>query len=276
MPILRKERDRTLPFLLLATLALVGCNEARVDVVPDGVPVYGYALVNVFPHDTTAFTQGLAVHDGWLLESAGLEGRSTLRRVELQTGRVDRIVSVPAPHFAEGMTILGGKIYQLAWKSGRGFVYDAKTLEKTGEFPYAGEGWGLTNDGESLILSDGTNVIRFLDPATFRVKRTITVTRGGKPLDQLNELEYVKGEIFANVWLSSGIARIDPRDGRLTGWIDLSGLAGTGASDNPDAVLNGIAYDPASGRLFVTGKLWPKLFEIRVQQKGVQPSTSVS
>lgn len=259
---------RTLAFLLLATVSLLGCSEVRDEDVPDGVPVYGYELVNEFPHDATAFTQGLAVHDGWLLESTGLEGRSTLRRVELQTGRVDRIISVPAPHFAEGMTVLGGKIYQVTWKSGRGFVYDATTLEKTGEFSYAGEGWGLTSDGESLILSDSTNVIRFLDPATFQVKRTITVMRGGKPLDQLNELEYVKGEILANVWLSNGIARIDPRDGRLTGWIDLSGLAGTGPGNNPDAVLNGIAYDPAGDRLFVTGKLWPKLFEIRLQKKG--------
>ena len=147
-------------------------------------------------------------------------------------------------------------------------MYDATTLEKTGEFPYEGEGWGLTNDGKSLILSDGSSALRFLDPATFRVERTIAVTHRGKPLEGLNELEYVKGEILANVWLSNGIARIDPRDGRLTGWLDLSGLAKKAAPNNPDAVLNGIAHDPTTDRLFVTGKLWPKLFEIRVRGKG--------
>lgn len=260
---------RSLALLLLATVSLSGCQERREDDVPDGVPVHAYEVVDEYPHDATAFIQGLVFEgDGWILESTGLEGRSSLRRVELRTGRVDQIVSVPAPHFAEGITILGGKVYQLTWKSNRGFVYDAKTLEKTGEFTYTGEGWGLATDGESLILSDGTNVIRFLDPATFEVKRTITVMRGGKPLDQLNELEFVNGEIFANVWLSHGIARINPRDGSLTGWIDLSGLAGTGPSNNPDAVLNGIAHDPATDHLFVTGKFWPKLFEIRLKDAG--------
>lgn len=251
---------RNIAVLLLATLFGLSCNSS-----PDGVPVYRYELVRTFPHDPTAFTQGLIFHDGALVESTGLEGLSTVRRVALQTGNILQVTYVPPPHFAEGMTLFGGKIYQLNWKGGRGFVYDAKTLERTGEFAYDGEGWGLTHDGQSLLLSDGSNVIRFIDPATFRVRRTIAVTRSGKPLDQINELEYVKGEIFANVWRSNGVARIDPRDGRVTGWVDLSGLVDANAASNPDAVLNGIAYDPASDRLFVTGKLWPKLFEIRLR-----------
>jgi glutamine cyclotransferase len=250
---------RTLGILILTAVVSVGCANGP------GVPLVGYEVVQTFPHDKTAFTQGLNFHEGSLVESTGLVGLSTLRRVELQTGRVLQVTYVPAPNFAEGMTILDGKIYQLNLNGGRGFVYDLTTLEKTGEFPYEGEGWGLTNDGQSLLLSDGTNVIRVIDPNTFKVQRTITVTRAGKPLERLNELEYVKGEILANVWQSDGIARIDPKDGRVTGWIDLSALTATGDKTNRDAVLNGIAYDAAGDRLFVTGKLWPKLFEIRLK-----------
>ncbi|HET8772273.1 MAG TPA: glutaminyl-peptide cyclotransferase [Thermoanaerobaculia bacterium] len=249
---------RTLALILIPML-LLGCSGA------DGIPVYGYEVVRTFPHDPTAFTQGLVFHEGGLLESTGIAGRSSLRRVELETGRILKVTYVPAPHFSEGMTVLGGRIYQLNWQGGRGFVYDLRTLEKTGELSYEGEGWGLTHDGESLFLSDGTSTIRVVDPATFTVKRTIAVTSGGKPVDRLNELEFVKGEILANVWQTDRIARIDPKDGRVTGWIDLSGLSSTGDSNNPDAVLNGIAYDPAGDRLFVTGKLWPKLFEIKVK-----------
>jgi len=165
-------------FVLLAAFSIFGCRGRGADNIPAGLPVFGYDVVHTFPHDPTAFTEGLVFHDGTLVESTGLEALSTLRRVELKTGSILQETYVPAPHFAEGMTILGGKVYQLTWKGHKGFVYDVKTLEKRAEFPYAGEGWGLTNDGESLILSDGSNVIRFLDPATFRVKRTITVTRG--------------------------------------------------------------------------------------------------
>jgi len=250
---------RNLRILILTTIFCLACANGP------GVPVVDYDVVQTFPHDKTAFTQGLDFHEGALVESTGMEGVSTLRRVELQTGRVLQVTYVPAPNFSEGSTILGGKIYQLNLNGGRGFVYDLKTLEKTGEFPYEGEGWGLTNDGQSLLLSDGTNVIRVLDPNTFKVQRTITVTRAGKPLQRLNELEYVKSEILANVWQSDGIARIDPKDGRVTGWIDLSALTTTGDKNNPDAVLNGIAYDASTDRLFVTGKLWPKLFEIRLK-----------
>lgn len=226
-----------------------------------------YEVVNTFPHDPTAFTQGLIFQDGTLIESTGLEKRSTLRRVELQTGRVLQKVDVPPFYFAEGLTLFNGKIYQLTWKGEKGFVYDSKSFEKTGEFTYDGEGWGLTHDADSLILSDGTNKIRFLDPATSQVKRTISVFDRGQPLEEINELEYVKGEIFANVWHDDRVARIDPQTGHINGWIDLSGLLKPGEVTDEEAVLNGIAYDESSDRLFVTGKLWPKVFEIKLKRK---------
>ena len=231
------------------------------------VPVYGYEVVNTYPHDAQAFTQGLVFQDGQFLESTGLEHRSTLRRVELQTGNVLQKVDVPGFFFAEGLTLFGGKIYQLTWRGMKGFVYDPKTFEKTGEFKYEGEGWGLTHDADSLILSDGTDEIRFLDPNTYAVKRAISVTDAGRPVEEINELEYVKGEIYANIWHQNRVARIDPRDGRVAGWVDLSGLLKSGEVTNEEAVLNGIAYDEQGDRLFVTGKLWPKVFEIKLRQK---------
>jgi glutaminyl-peptide cyclotransferase len=231
------------------------------------VPVYGYEVVNTYPHDAQAFTQGLIFQDGQLLESTGLEHHSTLRRVELQTGKVLQKVDVPGYYFAEGMTLFGGKIYQLTWQAEKGFVYDPKTFQKTGEFPYDGEGWGLTHDADSLILSDGTPRIRFLDPNTYAVKRTITVTDAGRPVEEINELEYVRGEIYANIWHRDRVARVDPSDGHVAGWIDLSGLLKPGEVTSEEAVLNGIAYDEQGDRLFVTGKLWPKLFEIKLRQK---------
>jgi glutaminyl-peptide cyclotransferase len=239
-------------------------NAAR---TPSAVPVYGYEVVNTYPHDPRAFTQGLIYDGGAFIESTGLEGQSTLRRVELQTGRVLQKVEVPRYFFAEGMTLFGGKIYQLTWKGAKGFVYDPKTFQKTGEFPYAGEGWGLTHDADSLILSDGTNQLRFLDPNTYQVRRAISVRDGGRPVLEINELEYVRGEIYANIWHEDRIARVDPADGRVVGWIDLSGLLKPGEASDEEAVLNGIAYDEAGDRLFVTGKLWPKLFEIKLRQK---------
>lgn len=232
-----------------------------------GVPVYGYEVVNTYPHDPDAFTQGLVFDGGQFLESTGLEHHSTLRRVELQTGKVLQKVDVPGFFFAEGMTLFGGKIYQLTWRGMKGFIYDPKTFEKTGEFKYEGEGWGLTHDADSLILSDGTDEIRFLDPNTYAVKRTITVADAGRAVEELNELEYVKGEIYANVWHNNRVARIDPADGHVKGWIDLSGLLKPGDVTNEEAVLNGIAYDEQGDRLFVTGKLWPKIFEIKLKQK---------
>jgi len=231
------------------------------------VPIYGYEVVHFWPHDPRAFTQGLVFSNGNLLESTGQEGRSSLRRVEFDEGKVIQKVDVPEPYFAEGITLLKGKIYQLTWQHHLGFVYDALTFDKIGQFNYGGEGWGLTNDGQSLILSDGTQQIRFLDPDTFQVRKTISVVDGGRPVLEINELEYVQGEIYANIWHDDRIARIDPQSGKVIGWIDLTGLLAPGEVHDEEAVLNGIAYDEKNSRLFVTGKLWPKLFEIRLTRK---------
>ncbi|HWS85680.1 MAG TPA: glutaminyl-peptide cyclotransferase [Pyrinomonadaceae bacterium] len=274
---------RQLLSLLLLTSLFAGCGAAgtKTNSLPANapppnananapraaVPVYGYEVVNTFPHDPEAFTQGLVFSDGALLESTGLERQSTLRRVELQTGKVLKKIDVAPYFFAEGITLMGGKIYQLTWKGEKGFVYDPQTFEKTGEFPYTGEGWGLTHDADSLILSDGSNKIRFIDPSNYSVRRVISVTDGARPVMELNELEYVKGEIYANVWHQNRVARIDPQTGQVRGWIDFSGLLKPGEVTDEEAVLNGIAYDEAGDRLFVTGKLWPKLFEVRLRQK---------
>ena len=229
-------------------------------------PKYSYEVVHVYPHDTAAFTQGLIFLDGKLLESTGQEGQSTLRSVDLESGQVIKKVSVPAQYFAEGMTALNGKVYQLTWQHQLGFIYDYQTFEKIGEFSYQGEGWGLTNDGHSLILSDGSNRLRFLDPGSFRVTKTIAVTDNGKPVNRLNELEFIHNEIYANIWHDQRIVTINPENGAVTSWIDFSGLIKPGEAPDGEAVLNGIAVDQATGRLFVTGKLWPKLFEVRIKK----------
>ena len=230
------------------------------------VPRYGYQIVNIWPHDSNAFTQGLILMDGKLLESTGQEGFSSLRRVDLESGRVLKKVDVPVPYFAEGLAALNGKIYQLTWQHSIGFIYDAQTFDRLGEFNYQGEGWGLASDGQSLILSDGSSRLRFIDPNGFRVTRTITVTDGNQPVRELNELEYVNGEIYANVWHDNRIAMIDPHSGHVNGWIDLTGLMPDGELQDPEAVLNGIAYDQANDKLIVTGKLWPRVFEIKVKR----------
>jgi len=229
-------------------------------------PTYGYEVVHTFAHARDSFTQGLEYHDGKMFESAGGEGTSSLRLVELETGRVLDKSDVPSPYFAEGITVLNGKIYQLTWQHQIGFIYDEKTFSKIGQFKYEGEGWGLTNDGHSLILSDGSNQIRFLDPDTFQVTKTIAVLDGNKPIDSLNELEFVDGQIYSNIWHRDVIAIINPENGRVNGWVDLTGLLGPGEVRDEEAVLNGIAYDSTTKRLFVTGKMWPKLFEIRIKQ----------
>ena len=232
---------------------------------------YGYEIVHIYPHDRAAFTQGLVFINGKLYEGTGQEGQSSLREVDLQTGNVLKKVDVPEPYFAEGIALLNNKIYQLTWQHQVGFIYNADNFEQVGKFNYSGEGWGLTTDGHSLILSDGTNHIRFLDPDSFQVTKTIAVVDGNLPVNELNELEYVNGEIYANIWHDNRIVTIDPQTGHINGWIDLTGLLPPGDVQDEEAVLNGIAYDQAGNRLFVTGKLWPRLFEIKLKP-GVKAS----
>jgi glutamine cyclotransferase len=225
-----------------------------------------FEVVNVFPHDRGAYTQGLVFQNGSLIESTGEVGRSSLRLVEAPTGNILRRVTVPTPYFAEGITELNGKIYQLTWQHQTGFIYDTTTFQKLGEFKYYGEGWGLTDADGMLILSDGSSQLRFLDPETFQVKKTLKVLDHGAPVPRLNELEYMNGEILANVWHQDRIARIDPQTGQVRSWIILNGLLSPGEVTDEEAVLNGIAYDEQSKRLFVTGKMWPKMFEIRIKE----------
>jgi glutamine cyclotransferase len=222
---------------------------------------YTYRVINVYPHDPSAFTQGLVFDAGQLYESTGLWGRSSLRRVALETGVVLQRRDLTAEYFGEGLALFRGQLFQLTWQNGIGFIYDADTFELLRIWRYETEGWGLTHDGAQLIMSDGSATLRFLNPDTLSVQRTLQVTDRGRPVDMLNELEYVNGEIFANVWQTDWIVRIDPSTGMVTGWVDLSGLLMPEERLAAD-VLNGIAYDPATQRLFVTGKLWPKLFEI--------------
>lgn len=226
-----------------------------------------YKVVHAFPHDTSAFTQGLVYCDGQLYESDGLYGSSSLRMDDLNTGQVLQRIPVPDKYFAEGLTNWGSTLIQLTWQAHVAFVYDRFTFRLLRTIHYPWEGWGLTQNGKNLILSDGTSTLRFLNPETFQVVRRIQVTDHGQSIDQLNELEYIHGEIYANVWRTDRIARISPRTGQVLGWIDLSGILPDVERVNGDAVLNGIAFDAAHNRLFVTGKLWPKIFEIKVVPK---------
>jgi glutaminyl-peptide cyclotransferase len=224
-------------------------------------PVDSYRVVRSYPHDPKAFTQGLVFLDGELYESTGLEGASTLRRVRLENGEVLQVHRLEKRYFAEGIAIWKDRIIQLTYTTGVGFVYDRETFKPLRTFTYKGEGWGLTHDGTRLIMSDGTSFLRFLDPETLAETGRIQVRDAGRPVEQVNELEYIKGEVFANVWGTHRIARIDPRTGRVNRWIDLKGLLDPREARNVD-VLNGIAYDADKDRLFVTGKFWPRLFEI--------------
>jgi glutamine cyclotransferase len=224
-----------------------------------------YAVVRRLPHDTAAYTQGLVYARGRLYESTGLFGRSQVRQVELQTARVEVSVSLPADRFGEGLALLGTRLFQLTWKSGVGYVFDAASLARVDSFTYAGEGWGLATDGASLIMSDGTTTLRFLDPQSFRVLREVTVREHGSPLSQINELEYARGELWANVYPSDWIVRIDPGTGQVRGWIDLAGLAPRKRRTSSEDVLNGIALDEDASHLLVTGKRWPTVFELRLR-----------
>lgn len=234
---------------------------------PDPTPMYGYEVVHTYPHDPQAFTEGLLLQNGFLWESTGQEGHSSIRKVELKTGKILKRLDIPKQYFGEGLSLFQGKFYQLTWQTNKGFIYEEASLKKIGEFSYTGEGWGLTHDEKSLIMSDGTNQLRFLDPVTLKTKRTISVFFRNAPLMELNELEVVKGEIYANVWHTDYIARIDPKTGKLLGMIDLTGLLPLKDRTAETDVLNGIAYDAAHDRLYVTGKMWPKLFEIRVKKR---------
>jgi glutaminyl-peptide cyclotransferase len=255
---------------VLAALTVFACAPAHAQ-----VPEYGYRVVHVYPHDRSAFTEGLFYLDGFLYEGTGLDmGRSSIRKVKLETGEVVQQQRIPNPYFGEGIVKWKDKLYEMTYKHETGFIYDFKTFQKTGEFRYQGQGWAFTTDGKQIYMDGSRSVdaessdpeIRIWDPETLRETGAIRVTDQGRPVPNLNELEWVKGEIFANIWMTDRIARIDPKTGIVTGWIDLTGLLDPRDSRSTD-VLNGIAYDPAHDRLFVTGKLWPKLFEIKLVRR---------
>lgn len=224
-------------------------------------PVYTYKVVKTYPHDPNAFTQGLIFLDGFLYEGTGLNGRSGLRKVNLETGKVLQQKPIEEQYFGEGITDWGNELVQITWQNGVGFVYDRATFQRKKQFKYGGEGWGITHDSTRLIMSDGSPVLRFLDPVTQAETGRIVVLDGRRPIANLNELEYVNGEIWANVWQTFRIARISPQTGQVLGWIDFSGIM----KESTDVdVMNGIAYDAKRDRLFVTGKLWPKIFEVKI------------
>jgi glutamine cyclotransferase len=247
-----------------ASLVAQSHQVQRLPPVGSKAPVSTYVVKHVYPHDPHAFTQGIEFRDGFLYEGTGLTGESSLRKVELTTGKVLQKVALPLPHFGEGITSWGNTILQLTWQSQVGFVYDRQTFKQLRTFPYTGEGWGLTHNTVELVMSDGSASLRFIDPKTLTEKRRLLVTDAGTIIRDLNELEWVSGEIYANVWQTNFIARISPSSGHVTGWIDLTGLLTNEDQRGGADVLNGIAYDAAGKRLFVTGKLWPKLFEIQV------------
>jgi len=228
-------------------------------------PVYGYEVVKSYPHDTTAFTEGLIYRDGAIYESTGLNDSSSIRKVALETGKVERQTDLEEKYFGEGLTMIGDKLYQLTWRNNVGFVYDLFTFRPIDTFQIYGEGWGLTTDGSQIYMSDGSEFLRILDPATLEVRRVIPVSDGSRPVRFINELELIKGEIWANVWQTDSIVRIDPTSGNVKGWVNLTGLLPANERSHRVDVLNGIAYDAQGDRIFVTGKFWPKLYQIRVK-----------
>ena len=231
------------------------------DALAEDAPPVNYTIINTYPHDQKAFTQGLVYQDGFFYEGTGLYGHSSLRKVEVTTGRVVQKHTLPSFFFGEGITSYGDKIIQLTWRSKMGFVYERERFEVLQTFTYPTEGWGITHDGHRLIMSDGSSTLYCLDPKTLKEVDRIKVSDNNQPVKGLNELEYIQGEIFANVWPTARIARISPVTGNVLGWIDLSGLLPPIKGTD---VLNGIAYDEKKGRIFVTGKLWPKVFEIKL------------
>ena len=266
---------RPTPPLVLSPTVTAGPTAAAVDSptvaetrtsapVVTRIPLYTYRIIHTYPHDREAYTQGLLFTDGVLYESTGLVGASSLRKVALETGEVLQFYAVPEPYFGEGLTLFGDRLIQLTWKSQTGFVYDRESFALLGTFSYPTQGWGLTHDTQQLIMSDGSATLHFLDPWTFEELGQVQVYDDNGPVVRLNELEYIGGQIYANIYLTDLVARIDPESGRVTAWIDLAGLLQPEDLDPPVNVLNGIAYDAQGERLFVTGKLWPKLFEIEL------------
>jgi glutamine cyclotransferase len=259
-------KKRHLTTILIVTVALVIGSAVLVllnDKPADTTPVsYTYDVVNVYPHDQNAFTQGLVIEEGVLYEGTGLYGNSSLRRVELETGNVLQMYTLPNGFFGEGITVFGDRIIQLTWQSQTGFVYDNHSFDLLREFSYPTEGWGITHNGSVLIMSDGTATLYFLDPETFEKVGQVEV-HDDEPVTYLNELEYINGEVYANIWREDKIAIIDPHTGQVKGWIDLTGIYNQENSD-PNNVLNGIAYDTEGDRLFVTGKRWSQLFQIKI------------
>jgi glutamine cyclotransferase len=249
-----------------AALVQQTAAQSKAAKAPATAPVYGYQVIKTYPHDRAAFTQGLQYLDGVFYEGTGLNGESSIRRVEVATGKVLQRQEVPAQYFGEGITVFGNELFELTWQSGVAFVYDKKTFKQTQTYRYVGEGWGLTSDGKRLIFSDGTQFLRFIDPATFKEAGRVTVTDAGRPIYNLNELEWINGEVWANIWQTDRIARIDPTTGRVNSWLDMRDLLSVMERAGTD-VLNGIAYDEKGSRIFVTGKLWPKVFEIKVGPK---------
>jgi glutamine cyclotransferase len=252
----------------MRTLALLFLLVASTSASRAAVPIYDAEVVRTYPHDTAAFTEGLFYLNGFLYESTGLEQHSSIRKVRIETGAVLQQVDIPPQYFGEGIVNWKGHLISLTWKSHRGFVFDLATFKLQKQFDYEGEGWALTQDGKQLIMSDGTSSLRFFNPDTLKETGRLPVTLDGKALHNVNELEWVNGEIYANVWETDWIVRIDPHTGNVLGLVDLKGLLSP--SDHvtgPDAVLNGIAYDPKGDRLFVTGKNWPKVFEIRLRKR---------
>ena len=253
----------------LLKAAFILCAAAGAAAVRAAIPTYGVEVIHTYPHDPTAYTEGLFYLDGYLYESTGLEQHSSIRKVKLETGAVLQKLDIPPQYFGEGIVNWNRRLISLTWKSHIGFIFDLATFKRQRQFRYDGEGWALTQDGKQILMSDGTPQIRFINPQTLKETGRITVTLDGKPVRNVNELEWVKGEIYANVWQTDWILRIDPHDGRVVGLINLAGLLRPsdripGQTD----VLNGIAYDAKGDRLFVTGKNWPKLFEIRLRRVG--------
>jgi len=245
--------------LVIGSAALVLLNQEPADTTPVS---YTYEVVNEYPHDANAFTQGLIMEDGILYEGTGLWGSSTLRRVDLETGNVLQMHELSGEFFGEGITVFGDRIIQLTWQSQKGFVYDKQSFDLLQEFSYPTQGWGITTDGTQLIMSDGTANLYFLDPETFEKTGQVEV-HDYEPVTKLNELEYINGEVYANVWQTDKIAIINPQTGQVTGWIDLKGIY-TPETSNSNNVLNGIAYDTEGDKLFVTGKRWSQLFQIKL------------